>query len=241
VKTEQHGDGIVSVTFTSARDGNYLTSEQIRKFAMTLDAAIATPGLKAVVLSGEGTDFCAGRIGAKGLTLATDIRDDLSLILEVNARLRSSPVPFIAAVEGRSFGFGCGFATQCDITIAGDSARFCLPEMSHQLPPLIVLSYFGKFVPFKKAFELALTSRQFDAHEAEHLGIVTQVVPAGSALSRAMALSQAIAKLDGESVRLLREFARRVGGLSDDIEARNGMASMALMMSARAVREAATT
>jgi enoyl-CoA hydratase/carnithine racemase len=241
MKMEQRGDGIVVVTFTSTSDGNYLTSRQIKEFAVTLDTVIATPGLKAVVLSGEGADFCCGRIGAKGLTAAADIRDDLNLILEVNARLRSSPVPFIAAVEGRAFGFGCGFSTQCDITIAGESARFALPEMSHQLPPLIVLSYFGKFVPFKKAFELALTSRQFDAQEAERIGIVTQIVPAGNALSRAMVLAQTIAKLDAEAVRLLREFARRVGGLSDDHEARNGMASMALMMSARAAREAATT
>jgi len=143
----------------------------------------------------------------------------------------------IAVVDRRSG----KLASTWSITIAGDNARFALPEMSHQLPPLIVLSYFGKFVPFKKAFELALTSRQFDSYEAERIGIVTQVVPAGSALSGAMALAQTIANLDAEAVRLLREFARRVGGLSDDIEARNGMASMALMMSARAVREAATT
>ena len=236
MKTEQHGDGIVGVTFTRAADGNHISSAQIREFAETLDGLIAAPDLKAVVLSGEGADFCAGRVGAMGLTAASDIRDDLNLILEVNSRLRASPVPFVAAVEGRALGFGCGFSTQCDVTIAAENAVFALPEMSHKLPPLVVLSYLGKFVPFKKAFELALTSRQFGAREAAEIGIVTEVVPAGSALTRALDFARMIAALDAESVRLLRSFARRVAGLHDDIDARNGVAAMALMISARALR-----
>ena len=236
--TSEIDDGIVGVTFSRSADGNHVSSEQLRAFAGTLEEVIARPGLRAVVLNGEGTDFCAGRVGAKGLTAASAIRDDLNLILEVNARLRASPVPFVAAVEGRAFGFGCGFATQCDITIAAEDAIFALPEMSHRLPPLVVLSYFGKFVPFKKAFELALTSRQFGAAEAERLGIVTEVVATGTSLDAAIAFARTIASLDAESVTLLRRFARRVAGLADDLEAQNGVAAMSLMMSARALAEA---
>lgn len=240
MKTEELEAGIVAVTFTQSCDGNTLSSPQIRDFADTLDSVLATPGLRAVVLAGEGADFCAGRVGAKGLTAASDIRDDLNLILEVNARLRASPAPFVAAVEGRAFGFGCGFATQCDVTIAAETAVFALPEMSHKLPPLVVLSYFGKFVPFKKAFELALTSREFDAREAEAIGIVTEVAPAGAALARAVEFARMIATLDADSVTLLRGFARRMAGLHDDIDARNGVAAMSLMMSARALRQTNT-
>ncbi|MQT15625.1 enoyl-CoA hydratase/isomerase family protein [Segnochrobactrum spirostomi] len=234
MEIDDHGGGVYGVVFTRTADGNHLTSPQIADFAATLDRVLAKPDLKAVVLSGEGAHFCAGRIGAKGLTSAADVRDDLNLILEVNSRLRSSPVPFVAAVEGKAFGFGCGFSTQCDVTIAGDGAVFALPEMSHKLPPLIVLSYFGKFVPFKKAFELALTSREFGAAEAKEIGIVTEVVPTGGAFERALAFARTIAELDAESVQLLRAFARRVAGLSDDIEARNGVATMAIALAARA-------
>lgn len=235
---ENHGSGVVTVAFTHAADGHHISSAQIAEFAETLDGVLATPGLRAVVVHGEGENFCAGRVGLKGLTAASDIRDDLGLILEVNRRLRLSPVPFVAAVEGKAFGFGCGFSTQCDVTVAAEDARFALPEMSHRLPPLVVLSYFGKFVPFKKAFELALTSREFSAAEAERCGIATEVVPPGQALPRALEFARKIAALDEESVRLLRGFARRLAGLSDDLEAQNGVASMALMMSGRALREA---
>jgi len=237
MQIEHRDQGVVSVIFSHTADGNFISSAQIRDFAAALDTVLATPGLTAVVLAGEGENFCAGRVGVKGLTAAGDIRDDLNLILEVNKRLRGSPVPFVAAVEGKAFGFGCGFSTQCDVTIAAADAQFSLPEMSHKLPPLVVLSYFGTFVPFKRAFELALTSRIFGAEEAERIGIATEVVPSGTALARAFAFAEMIAGLDADSVRLLRQFARRVAGLSDDIEAQNGVAQMALMMSARALRQ----
>jgi enoyl-CoA hydratase/carnithine racemase len=234
MQIEDHGGGVAGVVFTRTADGNFITSDQLAAFAGALDTVLAVPGLKAVVLSGEGENFCSGRVGAKGLTAVADVAADLNLILEVNKRLRQSPVPFVAAVEGKAFGFGCGFATQCDVTIAAKGARFALPEMSHKLPPLIVLSYFGKFVPFKKAFELALTSREFGAEEAADMGVVTEVVPAGEAHARAVAFARVIAGLDAESVQMLRAFARRVAGLSDDHEAQNGVATMAIMLAARA-------
>lgn len=234
MKIEAHGDGIYGVTFTHTADGNHISSAQLAAFAAALDEVLAKPDLTSVVLAGEGEHFCAGRVGLRGLTSAADVRDDLGLILEVNARLRTSPVPFIAAVEGKALGFGCGFTTQCDIAIAAEDAVFALPEMSHGLPPLIVLSYFAKFVPFKRAFELALTSRHFGAVEAKEIGILTEVVPPGTALARAIEFARTIAALDGESVRLLRAFSRRVAGLSDETEARNAVATMAISLAARA-------
>ncbi|MBS7543094.1 enoyl-CoA hydratase/isomerase family protein [Ancylobacter oerskovii] len=234
MKIESHGDGIYGVAFTRTADGNHLSSAQLAEFATTLDEVLAMPGLRAVVLSGEGEHFCAGRVGKRGLTSAADVRDDLGLILEVNNRLRRSPVPFVAAVEGKALGFGCGFTTQCDIAIAAEDAVFALPEMSHGLPPLIVLSYFARFVPFKKAFELALTSRHFGAAEAKEIGIVTEVVPRGAALRRAIEFARTIAALDAESVTLLREFSRRVAGLSDETEAKNAVTTMAISLAARA-------
>lgn len=232
----ENNDGVAVIEITRAADGNHIRSADLIALAQTFDAVAADKDLRAVIVAGEGADFCCGRIGAKGLTAASDIRDDLNLILEVNRRLNGLDVPVIAAVEGRAFGFGCGFATQCDLTVAASDARFALPEMSHGLPPLIVLSYFGKFVPSKKAFELALTSREFDAEEAQALGIVNEVVAAGAALARTRELAASIAAMDAESVRLLRTFCRRIDGMTDDHMARFGVASMALSLSVRAGR-----
>jgi enoyl-CoA hydratase/carnithine racemase len=228
-----HGDGIAGVVFTHSADDNRITSDQIVAFASTLDDVLAWPHLRAIILSGEGRNFCTGRIAAKGLQSAADIRNDLVRILDVNNRLRAASVPFVAAVEGQAFGFGCGLATQCDIAIAAADASFALPEMAHNLPPLVVLSYFGKFVPFKKAFELALTSREFGAAEAAAIGIVTTITEPGTALAGALAAARQIAALDKDSVRLLRRFAREVAGLTDETDARRGIDAMAITIAER--------
>jgi len=232
MKVIDHGDGIAGVLFTHSAEANRITSDQLVDFVSTLDDVLAWPKLRVIVLSGEGQNFCTGRVAAKGLLSAADIRNDLARILDVNARLRSACVPFIAAVEGQAFGFGCGLATQCDITIAAADATFALPEMSHNLPPLVVLSYFGKFLPLKKAFELALTSREFDAAEAAAVGIVTRIAAPGSALAAALDAARQIAALDKNSVRLLRRFAHEVAGLADDTDARRGIDAMAIALEA---------
>jgi enoyl-CoA hydratase/carnithine racemase len=237
MEAERDAAGVMVIEITRAADGNHIRSADLKSLAQTLDTVAADAALRAVIVAGEGADFCCGRIGAKGLTAASDIRDDLNLILEVNQRLNGLEIPVIAAIEGRAFGFGCGFATQCDLTVAASDARFALPEMSHGLPPLIVLSYFGKFVPSKKAFELALTSREFGAEEARDLGIVNEVVTPGSALKRARELAASIAAMDADSVRLLRTFCRRMEGMTDDHMARYGVGTMALSLSARAARK----
>jgi len=224
---------ITTILFTAVEDQNTITSAQINEFAKTLEITLASKTLRALILAGEGENFCTGRIAAPNLTTAVAIRDDLALILNVNTQLRQSPVPIIAAVEGRAFGFGCGLATQADITVAATDATFALPEMSHKLPPLVVLSYFGKLIPVKKAFELALTSRIFPVQEAETLNIVSEITPPGQAHARALAIAQTITELDQESVRLLRRFAREVAGLADDQDARRGIDAMAIAMANR--------
>lgn len=221
------------IVITHEADDNHLRSADLVRFAALLDELATRDGVVALVITGEGRHFCNGRIGAAGLAAAAAFKADLDLILAVNRRLNSFPVPVIAAIEGHALGFGCGFATQCDLTFAADDAVFALPEMSHGLPPLIVLSYFDKFVPRKRAFELALTSRRFGAREACEIGIVTELVVPGAALARAQEMAASIAQMDQAAVRLLRSFCRHTAGLDDDFLARSGVDAMSIYLAAR--------
>ena len=146
--------------------------------------------LRALVITGRNNMFCGGRIGAKGLTRASEVAEDLNAILKVNTALNALSVPVIAAVEGKAFGFGFGMTAQVDYAVAAENAVFSLPEMSHGLPPLIVFTYLFRFVPYKRAFELAVTSRQISAKEASDAGILTEIVPAGAALKRALEVAE---------------------------------------------------
>ena len=135
-----------------------------------------------LVIRGNDGMFCRGRVGAKGLTRGSDVAADLNAILAVNAALDALTVPVVVAVEGEALGFGFGLTAQADYAVAAEDAVLALPEMSHGLPPLIVLSYLFRFVPYKRAFELAVSSRAISAVEAREAGVVTEVVASGAAV-----------------------------------------------------------
>ena len=167
------------------------------------------------------------------LVTKNEITTDLEPILAMNARLESYPLPLIAAVEGVAFGFGFGLATLCDVTVVGEGATFALTELAHGIPPLIVLSYFFRFVPYKVGLDLALTGRELDAEAALGLGLATSVCATGSALAAARKTADHIAATDPEAVRLLRRFARDQAALANPVAATYGADQIATLLASR--------
>ena len=95
-------------------------------------------------------------------------------------RLIEFPKPVIAAINGVALGGGCELAMACDIRIASENARLGQPE-----PRLRIIPGWGgtqlmpRILGQAKARELLLTGRIIDAREAERIGLVHRVVPAG--------------------------------------------------------------
>jgi enoyl-CoA hydratase/carnithine racemase len=143
-------------------------------------------------------------------------------------------VPVVTAVEGEALGFGFGLTAQSDYAVAAEDAVLALPEMSHGLPPLIVLSYLFRFVPYKRAFELALTSRRIGAQEAKEAGVVTEVVAPGQAVPRAMAVARMMAGFDATSLGLLRSFARDAADAHSPRWSAHAVSLMSVLLSERA-------
>jgi enoyl-CoA hydratase/carnithine racemase len=201
--------------------------------AKVLTACASDHDLRALVITGRNNTFCGGRIGAKGLTRASDVAEDLNAILKVNAALNALSVPLIAAVEGQAFGFAFGITAQSDYAVASDDAVFSLPEMSHGLPPLIVFSYLFRFVPYKRAFELAVTSRPISAKEASDAGILTEIVPGGTTLKRALEVATQMAAFDPKALGLLRKFGREAAQVHSKPMSEHAVALMSVMLAER--------
>jgi enoyl-CoA hydratase/carnithine racemase len=217
----------------SAPNRNALDRAGILELRALLDEVLEHDQVRTVIITGAGDDFCAGRTRDMSLVTKEEIATDLNPIMELNARLESYPLPIIAAVEGVAFGFGFGLATLCDITIAGEGATFALTELAHGIPPLIVLSYFFKFVPYKVGLDLALTGRELAANEALQLGLVTSTCPDGGALTTARARATQIAAADAEAVGLLRRFARDQADLADPAAASHGAGQLAALLASK--------
>lgn len=228
------GDGVTVLTLEGQGAANHLDTDALLELARVAGGLASAPGLRVLVVTGRDGTFCGGRIGKKGLTRASDVADDLNAILKVNAAFEALPVPTVLAVEGQAFGWGFGMSAQADYVVAARDAVFALPEMSHGMPPLIVLSYLFRFVSYKRAFELSLTSREISAEDAERFGIVTRVTDPGTALAEAMAVARTMAAQDPKSMVLLRKFGREAADLSNPRLSEYAVSLMSVLLAERA-------
>lgn len=198
-------DGILTLTLNDAATGNLMDkdmSSAIIQAIHTLDDSV-----KAICLRAHGDDFCAGRKSPtppKG-SAAPSAEKLRHLVAEPALALydaiKFSPVPTIAVVQGRAFGVGTALAAVCDITLADDQARFCIPELERDLPPALVMAALYDRVPIKTLTMLVFTREEVSAVEALHRGLISHVV-APEALEAT--LTRWLANLDENSLVTLR-------------------------------------
>jgi enoyl-CoA hydratase/carnithine racemase len=161
------------LTLNRPECGNLITSEMMKTLRDHLRDA--SGALDILVIDSAGSDFTRGRDlqdRDSGLTR----EESLALAVGVNGALAALDAVVIAAVRGHALGFGCGLAVQSDLVVASETAVFGFDEMAHGFPPMIVMSYLGRYLLPKHALDLIITHREIGAREAASLGIVTQVV-----------------------------------------------------------------
>ncbi len=196
---------------------NALSWDLVDELHRTLDDLDRDNGTRVVVLTGEGTAFCAGldlksgattgstkSAGLKGPAGGMRTQEHIAALMP---RLRTSPQPVIAAINGPAVGGGLSLALFSDIRVAAESARFgtqfirvglsgCDVGVSYALPRLIGAS---------RAFELMLTGRVIDTDEAARIGLVSRVAPDGEVLDAALALADDILGLAPFGVVMTKE------------------------------------
>jgi len=164
-----------------------------------LDAAFGKArdaGIRGVVLTGSGEKaFVAGAdIAAMASLDAAQAEAFARAGQAIFDRIANFPGVVIAAVGGFALGGGMELAMACDLIVAAENARFGQPEVN-----LGVIPGFGgtqrlvRLVGLQRARELVFTGRMVKAPEAKELGIALEVVPAGEAVDRALAILATIA------------------------------------------------
>jgi enoyl-CoA hydratase/carnithine racemase len=129
---------------------------------------------------------------------------------DVYERLAALPMPTIAAIHGWCLGGGLELALATDFRIADVTAAFGLPEVEIGIFPSSGGTYrLVRLLGPARAKELMLLRRRFDARDAHALGLVTEVVPEGKALERALGVGAELAELP----RLAVETTKRAADL----------------------------
>jgi naphthoate synthase len=194
-------EGIAKVTIARPEVRNAFRPQTVVELSQALDLAREDIDVGVVVLTGEGPlAFCSGgdqRVRGDSGYVAEDEAGKRGVgrfhVTDLHVQMRRLPKPIVAMVAGYAIGGGHVLHVLCDLTIAADNARF------GQTGPKVG-SFDGGFgaavlaeqVGQKKAKEIWFLCRQYDARQAEAMGLVNTVVP--------------LEELEEETVRWCREM-----------------------------------
>jgi len=121
-------------------------------------------------------------------------------------KLRTSPKPTIAAVNGWCLGGGCELAMALDLIIAGEGAKFGQPEIKLGIiPGAGGTQRLTRAIGKSKAMEMILTGEPIGAADAERIGLVSRVVPDELVVEDALALASVIAQRSPFALRIAKE------------------------------------
>jgi len=209
VRTTLAADDMLEITLAAPEHGNALDGAMADAI---LHAVRELPeNARAVVLRGEGADFCAGRRGGMPagqvkLTAIDVRRRVIEPILDLYQALRNTPVPVIATVQGRAAGVGAALAGLADVAIAAEDAQFTIPEMNHDIPPTLVMTALVERMPRNHLARLVLTRDAIDGREAQALGIVSMVAPAARLEAELARVRATLAKNSPHVLRAVKAF-----------------------------------
>ncbi len=202
-------DDILEITLNAPEHGNALDGAMAD---VILKAVRELPDTaKALVLTSEGADFCAGRRGGMPQggpkPTAIDLRKRvMEPVLDLYQALRNTPVPVIAAVQGRAAGVGCALAGLAEIAIAAEDAQFTIPEMNHDIPPTLVMTALVERMPRNHLARMVITRDSINGREAQALGIVSIVVPAAKLSDELARVRKAIGGNTAHVLRAVKMF-----------------------------------
>jgi len=210
----------VAAEVLSARDGAVLTITLNRPevynainralhdaLAVALEEA-ADPGVRAVVITGEGRGFCAGQDLREFQELPGGVREALEQTYHPNIRaIRALEKPVIAAVNGACAGAGLSLACACDVRIASDQASFVPGFIGIGLVPDAGGSWFvHRLLGFSRAFEWMVSNRRLGADEALVWGLVSEVAAAERFEKRTEELAEWYAALPTRGVAMTKQL-----------------------------------
>lgn len=194
VLLERRESAVAVLTLNRPKALNALSDGLMQELVTKLQEVDADESIRAAVVTGTGKAFAAGA-DIKEMNTRTCYADTRKgNMLAHWSGVSQIRKPVIAAVNGFALGGGCELAMSCDIIIAAEDAKFGQPEIKlGTIPGVGGTQRLIRAVGKSKAMELVLTGDMLSAAEAEKAGLVSKVVPSGSALDEAVKVAEKIA------------------------------------------------
>jgi enoyl-CoA hydratase/carnithine racemase len=214
--------GVADVRLNRPEKRNALDPAMFEAILAAGERLMTEPGLRAVVLSGEGPDFCAGldfgsfRAMGSGERYTSPAQRPPSAGPTASSGQRAGyiwaelPVPVIAAMRGNALGGGLQIALGADIRIVTPDARLSVFEVAWGLiPDMTGTQLLPELVGRDVAKELTYTARIVSGEEAARIGLATRTDP--DPLTAALALAQEIAGRSPDAIRAAKRLLDMAG------------------------------
>lgn len=224
VRIERHGEGghVAELVLDRPEAMNAVSTDMARALAAATGELAEDETVRAVVVSStHDRAFCVGADLKERNALTDDeLRAQRPLARAAYGGVLNLPVPVVAAVDGFALGGGFEIALSCDLIVAGEGATVGLPEVSvGVIPGGGGTQLLTRRVGWSRAASMVFTARRLTAREAHDLGVVDEVVAAGSARDRALELAGTIASHSPVGVR----NAKRAMRLGFDTDLASGL------------------
>ena len=204
---------VVRVVLSHPGKLNAMSRAMWRELRSVFDSLQRAPGVRCIVIEGEGAAFCAGgdiseydsfRFAPD--TLATFHEDEVWAGL--NAMLQCD-IPIVAAIRGACMGAGVEIASCCDIRIAADDAKFGAPiaKLGFPMAPKEAALVAGQ-VGSQIARQMLLEAAVFGAAEMRACGFLSRTQPAADLGPHVAHTAERIARLAPQAARLNKQTLR---------------------------------
>ncbi|MDD9841617.1 MAG: enoyl-CoA hydratase [Alphaproteobacteria bacterium] len=189
------------VTMQNPQQRNALSQAMMLALADALRQFEKTEQVRAIIITAEGTVFCAGhdlkeldahrRDNDKGQAFFIET---MRLCTGLMLQIVRHPKPIIAEIGGIATAAGCQLVASCDLAIASNKAQFATPGVNIGLfcsTPMVALS---RNVSRKHAMEMLLLGDMIDAATAKEFGLVNKIVPHDELRATTNAFAQRLAE-----------------------------------------------
>jgi enoyl-CoA hydratase len=220
----QRDGTIARVTLFNPEKLNAINAAMWRRLKLVMDELSADESLRVVIIDGEGGNFAAGGDIEEFLTERSTLeqaqRYHGEWVAQALAAIVACRHPTVAAIRGACVGGGLEIASQCDLRIAGDTARFGAPilRLGFSMAPAELAGLLAVAGP-STALEILLEGRLLSAAEALQKGLVTRVVADAEVDTEAAATARRIAFGAPLVARAHKQLVRRMVAVARALDA----------------------
>ncbi|HEX7673634.1 MAG TPA: enoyl-CoA hydratase-related protein [Bdellovibrio sp.] len=203
---------ILWMTLNRPEKSNAYNFEMATQLRDEFQRASANKNLRALVLSGNGKNFCTGA-DLEWMSHATDLSEkenqaDLKVLKELYESALNLDIPIVCLAHGRIYGGGLGLVAVSDIVVCDTSTDFALSEAKIGLVPGIITPLVIHKIGASHFAEASLTARVFSADEALRWGLVHHLVSQQDHSAKANLILREISENSARSLAEIKKTIR---------------------------------